>query len=46
MAVAAGAILAMVIDTMIPEAVADTHEAAGAIAALGFLVAFALSHGA
>ncbi|MDT0499149.1 hypothetical protein RM530_17540 [Algiphilus sp. W345] len=45
MSIAAGAILAMLIDTMVPEAVADTHEAAGAIAALGFLVAFAPSHG-
>lgn len=43
MAVAAGAILAMLVDTMIPEAVAETHEFSGLIAVLGFLTAFALS---
>ena len=41
--IAAGAILAMIADTMIPEAFAETHNAAGLIAALGFLLAFALS---
>lgn len=42
-AVAAGGILAMLADTMIPEAFADTHNAAGLITALGFLTAFALT---
>ena len=42
-AVAAGGILAMVVDTMIPEAFEDTHMATGMITALGFLTAFALS---
>lgn len=42
---ATGALLAMIADTMIPEAFAETHDAAGLIAALGFLAGFALSHG-
>ena len=42
-AVAAGAILAMLVDTMIPEATEATHEYSGLIAVLGFLIAFALS---
>lgn len=42
-AVAAGAILAMLVDTMIPEAFAVTHNFAGLVTVLGFLVAFALS---
>lgn len=42
-AVAAGAILAMLADTMIPEACADAHEMTGLITALGFLAAFTLS---
>lgn len=42
MAVAAGAILAMVADTMIPEAFAEAHNFAGFITVLGFLAAFAL----
>jgi ZIP family zinc transporter len=42
-AVAAGAILAMLADTMIPEAVAHTHAATGLITVLGFLAAFVLS---
>lgn len=42
-AVAAGAILAMLVDTMIPEAFDETREFAGLIAVTGFLVAFALS---
>lgn len=41
--VAAGGILAMLADTMIPEAFEDTHTAAGLITALGFLSAFATS---
>ena len=42
-AVAAGAILAMVADTMIPEAFETAHELTGLVAASGFLVAFVLS---
>lgn len=42
-AVAAGAILAMLIDTMIPEAFAESHALAGLVAVAGFLCAFALS---
>jgi ZIP family zinc transporter len=45
-AVAAGAILAMLIDTMIPEAFAESHAAAGLLAVVGFLSAFALSKAA
>ncbi|HEY9844843.1 MAG TPA: hypothetical protein V6D03_01460 [Candidatus Caenarcaniphilales bacterium] len=42
-AVAAGAILAMVSDTMIPEAFEKTHSFAGLITVFGFLAAFILS---
>jgi ZIP family zinc transporter len=42
-ATAAGAILAMLIDTMIPEAFEESHALAGVVAVAGFLVAFALS---
>ena len=42
-AIAAGAILAMLVDTMIPEATEHTHEFSGLIAVAGFLIAFALS---
>lgn len=42
-AVAAGAILAMLVDTMIPEATEATHDYSGLIAVLGFLAAFVLS---
>jgi len=42
-AVAAGAILAMLVDTMIPEATEATHDYSGLIAVTGFLGAFALS---
>ena len=42
-AVAAGAILAMVADTMIPEAFERTRAYTGVIAALGFITAFAIS---
>ena len=42
-AVAAGAILAMLTDTMIPEATESMHDAAGLITVAGFLAAFALS---
>lgn len=41
--VAAGAIVAMVVDTMLPEATEQAHETTGIIAAAGFLSAFALS---
>lgn len=41
--VAAGAILAMIIDTMAPEAFEGTHNFAGLIAVFGFLTAFGLS---
>ena len=43
--IAAGALLALIADTMIPEAFAETRDAAGLFAALGFLSGFALSHG-
>lgn len=43
-AVAAGAILAMVADTMIPEAFERTQLYTGLLAALGFITAFAISH--
>lgn len=42
-AVAAGAILAMLVDTMIPEAFDEAHDFAGLITVLGFLAAFSLS---
>lgn len=42
-AVAAGAILAMIADTMIPEAFEQAHDYAGLITVAGFLAAFALS---
>jgi len=42
-AVAAGAILAMLVDTMIPEAFESSHNFAGLIAVVGFLAAFTLS---
>lgn len=42
-AVAAGAILAMLADTMIPEAFAEAHDFAGLITVLGFLAAFILT---
>lgn len=43
-AVAAGAILAMVADTMIPEAFERTHLYAGLVATVGFALSFALEH--
>jgi len=43
-AVAAGAILAMIADTMIPEAFEANHNYAGLVTVFGFLIAFALSH--
>lgn len=42
-AVAAGAILTMVMDTMIPEAFSETRDLTGLIGVLGFLVSFTLS---
>lgn len=42
-ALAAGAILAMLVDTMIPEATEQTHEFSGLITVAGFLVAFVLT---
>lgn len=42
-AVAAGAILSMLADTMIPEAFEDAHEFAGLITVAGFLAAFVLT---
>lgn len=42
-AVAAGAILAMLVDTMIPEATEATHDYSGLIAVIGFLLAFVLT---
>lgn len=41
-AIAAGAILAMLADTMIPEAFEQTHALTGLVTALGFLTAFAI----
>ena len=43
MAIAAGAILAMLVDTMIPEAFEVAHDFAGLVTVLGFLVSFILS---
>ncbi|CAN7177640.1 ZIP family metal transporter [Knoellia sp. LjRoot47] len=43
-ALAAGAILAMVADTMIPEAFEKTHLYAGLAATVGFLTAFVIGH--
>lgn len=42
-AVAAGAILTMIADTMIPEAFERTHLYAGLLATIGFLAAFTIS---
>ncbi len=42
-AVAAGAILAMLADTRMPEAFEVAHDWAGLITVLGFLTAFVLS---
>jgi ZIP family zinc transporter len=43
LAVAAGAILSMIADTMVPEAFEIAHDYAGLITVLGFLAAFTLS---
>ncbi len=42
-AVAAGAILAMLVDTMIPEAFEEAHDLAGLVTVAGFLASFVLS---
>jgi ZIP family zinc transporter len=42
-AVAAGAILVMLVDTMIPKAFEEAHNFAGLITVVGFLVAFILT---
>lgn len=42
-AVAAGGILAMLADTMVPEAYSEAHNWAGLVTVLGFLVSFGLS---
>jgi ZIP family zinc transporter len=42
-ALAGGAILAMIVDTMVPEATEQGHELTGLIATLGFFIAFLLS---
>lgn len=44
--IAAGAILAMVCDTMIPDAFRSTHQLTGLLATLGFLVGFAVHQNA
>ncbi len=46
MAIAAGAILSMIADTMIPEAFEGAHNFSGIIVVSGFMVAFALSKSA
>ena len=43
-ALAAGAILSMIADTMIPEAFEANHDYAGLVTVIGFLIAFGLSH--
>ena len=43
-AVAAGGLLTMVVNTMIPEAVRGEAKATGVLATLGLLVAFALTN--
>lgn len=43
-AVAAGALLTMIIDTMVPEAVEGEHKGTGFLVVLGLLIAFALSN--
>jgi ZIP family zinc transporter len=42
-ALAAGAILAMIADTMMPEAFEEAHDLAGLVTVAGFLVAFVLT---
>jgi len=45
-AVAAGALLTMVSDTMLPEAVEGEHGATGLLVVIGLLLAFAISQSA
>jgi ZIP family zinc transporter len=42
-AVAAGGMLAMVVDTMIPEAFAETHDWSRRFVVLGFMISFTLT---
>jgi ZIP family zinc transporter len=42
-AVAAGAFLAMLSDTMMPEAFTEAHNMAGVITVVGFLLAFVMT---
>lgn len=43
LAIAAGGILAMLVDTMIPEAFSETHNLAGMVTVIGFAISFILS---
>jgi ZIP family zinc transporter len=43
LALAAGAVLTMIADTMLPKAFAETHEITGLIMAVGFIVPFVLT---
>jgi len=43
LAIAAGGILAMLVDTMIPEAFSQTHDLSGLITVVGFTISFILS---
>lgn len=43
LALAAGGVLAMVADTMIPEAFSEAHSLSGMVTVLGFIVSFVLS---
>ncbi|HMK54275.1 MAG TPA: ZIP family metal transporter [Methanobacteriaceae archaeon] len=43
LAIAAGGILAMLVDTMIPEAFSETHNLAGMLTVIGFAISFILS---
>jgi zinc transporter, ZIP family len=45
LAIAAGAILALIVNNLIPEAFQVTHEYSGLITVLGFLLAYTLSKG-
>jgi ZIP family zinc transporter len=44
LALASGALLTMIADTMLPEAFSETHEYTGLIMALGFILSFVLSY--
>ena len=43
-ALAAGGVLAMTLQTVIPEAYEETHDAVSLLAGLGFSAAFFMSH--